>query len=469
MSKRRDCRLDPRNVAVVVGAPDVDQGVEAALKFVEVVGDVGSEIGVLAVLALDDAILLVAEIRGTEPSRAILFVEMACLFEHGEGIGHPPRFIQRSLREPVIECHAKSREHVADLGNLAIENEAREVLEVVTEKLARAFDQCVHARFDGVFIAIGRFGQRLQHSGCSTLQALTVRRFEFHGAGAHVVSLVGVRRKRQRHAAQSPGSAARPIRQDVHLPAGIVDVILTGNHIAGGIEQVRQACAVGRATAVADMQRAGRICGDELHLHFFPAAGSGTAKQGAAIQDFLDGPLFCGGLEVQIDESCAGDLGLVEMWRGRQALRPVPARFARIALHRLCQLHREAAGVVAVLDGLRSLELDGCRIRFRGDLAPMLNATVQSDGIAGRDGRCSWRRERRWRKGGIIPARLRRPAHNSTGSTSSDQRTRLVLSAEMPASHDDRKRCSAVRDAACTSSCARWRPATRSMVAGTGS
>ena len=41
-------REHPRHVAVVVGAPDVDHAVEAALALVLVVGDVGREVGVLA-------------------------------------------------------------------------------------------------------------------------------------------------------------------------------------------------------------------------------------------------------------------------------------------------------------------------------------------------------------------------------------------------------------------------------------
>src|SRR3954465_6256064 len=39
----------PRHVAVVVGAEDVDQAVEAALQLVPVIGDVGRQVGRLAV------------------------------------------------------------------------------------------------------------------------------------------------------------------------------------------------------------------------------------------------------------------------------------------------------------------------------------------------------------------------------------------------------------------------------------
>ncbi len=55
-----DRGLQPRDVAVVVGAEHVDQAVEAALELVPVVGDVGREVGRLAGRALEHAVLVVA-------------------------------------------------------------------------------------------------------------------------------------------------------------------------------------------------------------------------------------------------------------------------------------------------------------------------------------------------------------------------------------------------------------------------
>jgi hypothetical protein len=45
----------------MVGSPDVDDALEAAFVLVEVVGDVRREVGVKTVVALHDAILLVAK------------------------------------------------------------------------------------------------------------------------------------------------------------------------------------------------------------------------------------------------------------------------------------------------------------------------------------------------------------------------------------------------------------------------
>ena len=65
------------DVAVVVGAEHVDQAVEAALELVAVVGDVGGEVGRLAVGADQDPVLVVAELGRAQPGRALALVDVA--------------------------------------------------------------------------------------------------------------------------------------------------------------------------------------------------------------------------------------------------------------------------------------------------------------------------------------------------------------------------------------------------------
>ena len=76
---------------------------------------------------------------------------------------------------------------------------------------------------------------------------------------AHIVSLIGIRRKRQRR----PGDFEIPHpcgqRQNIHLPAGVVDIILTGHGEPRSFEQTGKACPVGRAAPVSHVQRPGRI------------------------------------------------------------------------------------------------------------------------------------------------------------------------------------------------------------------
>ena len=60
--------------------------------------------------------------------------------------------------------------------------------------------------------------------------------------------------------------------ENVHLPAGVVDVILAVHVEAGGAQQIGDRRAVRRAAPVADMQRPGRIGRHELDLHALAGA-----------------------------------------------------------------------------------------------------------------------------------------------------------------------------------------------------
>ena len=71
-AERGDRGPHPRHVAVVVGAEHVDQPAEAALQLVPVVGDVGGEVGRLAVGADQDPVLVVAEVGGAQPEGAVV-------------------------------------------------------------------------------------------------------------------------------------------------------------------------------------------------------------------------------------------------------------------------------------------------------------------------------------------------------------------------------------------------------------
>ena len=67
-------RREPADVAVVVGAEQVDARVEAPLALVDVVGGVGREVGELAVGADEHPVLVVAEVGGAHPGGAVLLV-----------------------------------------------------------------------------------------------------------------------------------------------------------------------------------------------------------------------------------------------------------------------------------------------------------------------------------------------------------------------------------------------------------
>ena len=81
---------------------------------------------------------------------------------------------------------------------------------------------------------------------------------------AHVVAAVAVGWKPELLAAQLEVTQPHAGREDVHLAARVVHVVLAVHAPAVGREQVRDAGAEGGMPAVADVQGPGRIRGHEL-------------------------------------------------------------------------------------------------------------------------------------------------------------------------------------------------------------
>src|SRR5690606_38755719 len=77
-AERADNGLEAGDMALVVSAPDVDDGIELTLdKFIIMVGDIGGKVGGGAVAADDDIVLVLAESGGDEPGRAFFFGDVA--------------------------------------------------------------------------------------------------------------------------------------------------------------------------------------------------------------------------------------------------------------------------------------------------------------------------------------------------------------------------------------------------------
>ena len=78
--QRLDTRLRPRDVAVMVRTPDVDDLREAALELVAMVGQVrGDGKSALAIAANEQAVLVVAERGRAQPDRALSVVDVSAL------------------------------------------------------------------------------------------------------------------------------------------------------------------------------------------------------------------------------------------------------------------------------------------------------------------------------------------------------------------------------------------------------
>ena len=83
--------------------------------------------------------------------------------------------------------------------------------------------------------------QAAQHDGGGAPERVALRRVQSRGHRAHVVAAVAVRGEGQRFAAQLEIAQPHARREDVHLPACVVHVVLAVHAPAVGLEQVRDA------------------------------------------------------------------------------------------------------------------------------------------------------------------------------------------------------------------------------------
>ena len=99
----------------MIGTKDIDTTIEAAVELVLVVGDVGREIGV-ATIGLDEyAVLVVAEVRGSEPYGIVFVVEVSPLAQCIErtreaGASVLVNGIRAALGVPHVEFETKTGE-----------------------------------------------------------------------------------------------------------------------------------------------------------------------------------------------------------------------------------------------------------------------------------------------------------------------------------------------------------------------
>src|SRR5918995_7304827 len=110
VAEHRGGRLEAGNVAVVVGAEDVDQPVEAALELVPDIGHIRGVVEVAAVgRALERSVLVVAERAGSRPERSLRLVGL----ELGQGVLDLERDLP--LEDPRVEVDPERVELALDL------------------------------------------------------------------------------------------------------------------------------------------------------------------------------------------------------------------------------------------------------------------------------------------------------------------------------------------------------------------
>ena len=301
------------DVAMVVGAPDVDDFFEAAAEFVVVIGDVGGEVSGNAVVPDNDPVLVVAEIGAAQPERTVLVISVALFPQLRAGGGHRIIGEQRTLAEPDVEGHAEGFQVFLQRRQFFLQGDLFEDLAPLggtDQQIATAgvVDDPLGG-VDDIFAVVAVF--RELHSLSQELQI----------AGFH------------------------RSRQIVDLVAGVVDVEFFLDVVAGGAHQVGQGTAEGRAAAVSDMQRAGRVGADELNLDLLPAAGLGVTVSGAGVEDFLQQLMEPVRFQIKIDKTRSGDFRAVQPGKldpPHDRLGDLPG----IGLEGPGRLHGEIGGVV---------------------------------------------------------------------------------------------------------------------------
>jgi hypothetical protein len=157
--------------------------------------------------------------------------------------------------------HAEFLEVVAAVGQLFGQRVLVHVGPVLVEQRLRLGDQRIEVQFAlllGLIVGPAGFRQArraVEHRIGRTHVLGAVRRGNLLRHLADIVALVAI--GRERHGDAVLFQVAQPGRQaeDVHLAAGVVDVVFAGDVPAGKGQQAGQRRAVGGAAAVADVQR----------------------------------------------------------------------------------------------------------------------------------------------------------------------------------------------------------------------
>ena len=133
---------------MVVGAPNVDHAIKAALKLVQVVGDVGGEVGGLAVVAFYHAVFVVTKAGGQKPQCAVALFNVAVVLQAGDGAADLVGVgSQAALGKPLLIVHAEFAEVFANIAQYGIQAFVEDNAVVVAEQGFGAIDQVVNMLF----------------------------------------------------------------------------------------------------------------------------------------------------------------------------------------------------------------------------------------------------------------------------------------------------------------------------------
>ncbi len=241
VAQRLHRRLDAADVAVMIGAEDVDEPVEAsirrrhgmaAIQLGAMVGDVGRQIRPRPVRLLHHAVLVVAHPRRGKPQRPVLLIEEILPAQSVQRLLDRARRAQRRLARPDVEGHAKARQILADARKHPVHPEPGE---------------------DRQRVRLGHVAKTVAMHGAKRLRNIR-----------HIRAAIAVLGKRKGRADELAVARADRPAQHVNLMALIIQIVIAHHLIAGECHEARQRIAHGRLAPVRHAQAPRRVGADEL-------------------------------------------------------------------------------------------------------------------------------------------------------------------------------------------------------------
>ena len=375
---------------MVVGAPDVEDEVDA-LELVPVVGDVGGEVGIVAVGLLDDTVLVVAELGRLEPQGAVIGgVEITHLVElvvgalDRRGAG-PVLLVHGTLGHPHVEVAADVVAgvlHVLEHLLVAALTEGEHTLgRVGVDPLVAVGLPEGSGLIDDVGATVGigtEVGGELVHVGMRVevliglvLDVVVAVLGEEVARGVDVAALLG-HDVGKLHVALGDGIAKR-----VHLVAVVVDPELALDLVAGVLHDVAHGVAERSPAAVADVHRADGVGGNELDLSLDAAAHVGLGEIATLLTGDAEDSVVGGRVEVEVDEAGACNLDLLDLGALGHVGHDGVCDLFRGAVSELGRLHGHSGSPLAMRSVSRSLHATILELEC-GQIASLLSSSKGS-------------------------------------------------------------------------------------------
>ena len=198
-----------------------------------------------------------------------------------------------------------------------------------------------------------------------------------------VLALVVIPGEFDRVAEQLQIAQPHGIAEDAHLPAGVVEIVLALDLVAGPLQQPRDRIAEHRTAAVPDGQRTGRIGAHELHLDPASLCPRRSGRNASSrLQQHAQLPAVEGLGEADVDEPGSRDLDPGDEVRiARQERDDLLGKCAGFLPRRLREDHRTVGRQIAVAILPRAFDGDGSGQVIAGLLAVLqqvLNADMTS-------------------------------------------------------------------------------------------